>query len=258
MTKPAILFRFHKAFDVCAQNLRLLRCMNPDVPIYGLYGGFGGVEAVPKLCTNLLDSLHALPYEDAHYNWMHGDICIRWWHKEHGHTHNFTHLCVVEWDWVHLKPLMQAYSGFMKQGNYIALSGSYQTLYDEGWTWISEVFEWSVKQLVKDTGVDPTALSYGIFGGCALSRSFLDQYIERPISSHCNDEVRLSIYSKFFNEPINDAGFLSDKRNIVCASGSEYGLSEIKKAIEQGGSAVYPIRILIPELEKIIDRQINA
>ena len=34
-----ILFRFYNQFDVCRERLRLLRHFNPDVPIYGLYGG---------------------------------------------------------------------------------------------------------------------------------------------------------------------------------------------------------------------------
>ena len=68
MSRPHILFRFHKAFDVCAQNLELLRKLNPNTPIHGLYGGAGGVEALPPDFRERFDSLFALPFEDPQNN----------------------------------------------------------------------------------------------------------------------------------------------------------------------------------------------
>lgn len=83
----AIHFRFHKEFDVCLQNLNLLRRMNPDVPIHGMYGGFGGVQSLPQELIAKCDTMWALPFEDPLYNWMNGDLCTRWWFKDFGHRH---------------------------------------------------------------------------------------------------------------------------------------------------------------------------
>lgn len=37
--KFAILFQFFKDIDVCRNRLKLLKKFNPDIPIYGLFGG---------------------------------------------------------------------------------------------------------------------------------------------------------------------------------------------------------------------------
>lgn len=249
MIKPHILFRFHNHFDICEQNLRLLRLMNPDVPIHGMYGG---VEAVPEACAALLDTLYALPFEDKHYNWMHGDICVRWWHKQEGHKYDFTHLCVVEWDFVYLKSLDEIYKGFKKEGNYIAISGPYQELLDEDWPWIQGRFKGAIDKLKEDTGVAIEDLSFGIFGGCVLCRSFLDKLVERQVASYSNDEVRLSVYSYLFDVPLNDVGFLTDKKNIVCAFNSVYDRGDLIRAIKNGADVIHPIRVVIPDIQSLV------
>lgn len=255
MSQPHILFRFHKSFDVCKQKLELLRRMNPDMPIHGMYGGVGGVEAVPDFCKDLLDTLYALPFEDKLYSWRNGDICVRWWYKEEGHKHDFSHICVAEWDLLYLKPLYEIYHGFSDEcTNYIALSADYQTLYDDGWPWIQGFFERAVSKLEKDTGIHLKDLSFGIMGGVALCRAFLDKYAAEPIASYCNDEVRLSVYTELFGMKLKDIGFLTDKRNIIYASdfSYSYGVDDIKCVKEAGGFALHPIRVVIPDLENLI------
>jgi hypothetical protein len=42
--KRLIVFRFHKAPLVCRSRIALLRRLNPDVPICGLFGGPHGIR----------------------------------------------------------------------------------------------------------------------------------------------------------------------------------------------------------------------
>lgn len=249
MAAPVILFRFHKAFDVCLQNVRRLRLMNPDIPIHGLYGGAGGVEAVPQELSAALDSLYALPFEDASYNWKNGDICIRWWFKERGSALDFTHLCVVEWDLVFLYPLVDIFDGLPEGVNWLALSGTYRKMIDEGWGWIQDfykpAFEALLEEARKEKPIDPEDLSFGIYGGCVLCRPFLEKFAARPVRSYCNDEARATIYSYLFDIRVRDSGFLSDKRNMFNAENEEFTGDDVLKTIERGGKAVHPVRIVL-------------
>jgi len=248
MPKPHILFRFHKSFDVCKQNIRLLRSMNPGTPIHGLYGGFGGLQSLPPDLTQLLDSLFALPFEDPQYNWQHGDICIRWWFKEKGKAFDFTHLCIAEWDMLYLRPLGEIYGGFERAANYVAISGTYRKMMDEEWVWICGSHKRRVESILeeinKEKSVDIATLLFGIFGGCVLCREYLERLAARIVRSYSNDEVRLSLYSALFGIPMIDNGILSDKRNMFFDTEID-----IDKAIAWGAHIAHPVRQIIPDIE---------
>lgn len=251
MPQPAILFRFHKAFDVCLQNVRHLRRLNPGVPIHGLYGGAGACKAVPTELAEALDSLYFLPFEDAAYNWKNGDICIRWWFKKRGVQLDFTHLCVVEWDLYYLKPLPELFDGLPEGVNWLALSGPYRKMVEEGWPWIQGFYQRAFDALVEEIGsekpLDLESLSFGIYGGAVLCRPFLEALADRPVRSYCNDEVRATLYAHLFGTPIRDSGFLTDKRNLFNAENEEYTEADIARVRARDGNAIHPIRVLLGE-----------
>ena len=255
MPRPHILFRFHKNFRVCRQNLQLLRRLNPGVPIHGLYGGVGGVKSVPASVARLLDTLYALPFEDPQYNWQHGDICIRWWFKELGHTHHFTHLAVVEWDFVYLRPIMEIFSGFRPKANYVAISGSYRTMLKEQWPWImgrmEPVFRRLVTELTKTKPFSLEKLQFGIYGGVVLCRTFLERFAAEPVRSLCNDEVRLTLYSKLYGIPLVDSGLLNDPRHGFHRDGKPVHNAEIAEVLRRGGAGLHPVRSILPALQRI-------
>lgn len=79
-----ILFRFHRAYDVCLQNLIALKKLNPGCKIHGMYGGNDTLKSLPKELVREFTSLWRIPFDDRHYKWMNGDLCVRWWYKEKG------------------------------------------------------------------------------------------------------------------------------------------------------------------------------
>ncbi len=245
-----VLFRFHRAFDVCAQHLRLLRALNPGLAIYGLYGGTG---AVADDVLALLDGCTTLPYDDPYYNYKNGDLCVRWWFREVGQTIAWSHLCVIEWDMLFLYPLPVIYHGFESEAVYLALSGDYQKMVGEGWPWIQGSLAGEIAALLrfleKQGGtVDPTKLSYGIFGGCAFPRRFLTRLIEKPVPSFTNDEVRLSFYAALFEIPLFDIGFLTDKRNKTDMFEEGFTLADLEDVQQKGGVEIHPFRQIVPDL----------
>jgi hypothetical protein len=256
MSSFHILFRFHQSFDVCVQNVKLLRQMNPGVSIHGLYGGAGGVESLAENLTALFNSVYALPFEDPQYNWQHGDICIRWWYKERGNLFDFKHLCVVEWDMLFLRPLAEIYGGFAQAANYVAISGDYKKLLDEGWPWfqgrMQKAFDKLCELISKEKQINVKALSFGIFGGVVLSRDFLNHFSQKPVPSYCNDEVRLSLYSALYDIPLIDCGFLTDKRNKVNDEERSFTKPDILVTLARGGKVIHPVRSIETEIEKAL------
>jgi len=259
MTK-LILFRFHKEPDVCGQNLALLRKMNPDVQIHGMYGGFGGVASLPKELCAMMDSVWALPFEDPLYNWMNGDLCTRWWFKDFGHQFDFTHLCTVAWDMLYLKPLDQVFPDLAPDTNYMSLSATYGELLDSGWPWIQGRFKSHIDALLKmfaDEGhpVAIETLSFAMMAGSVMCRKFLERFAQRSAPSYSNDEVRMVLFSHVLGIPLLNNGFVTDGNNHLDASvavgEAGCGEAEVRGVLAKGGKVIHPVRQVIPRFDAI-------
>jgi hypothetical protein len=103
----AVLFWFYKAFDVCAQRLASLRQLNPESPIYALYGGPADrADEAQRLLGGLCDDLYVYPgNEDPYWKWLNGDQLIAAWARERGVTLEWDTVVVVQWDMLILEPL---------------------------------------------------------------------------------------------------------------------------------------------------------
>ncbi|MEZ0224586.1 MAG: hypothetical protein ACAH83_08540 [Alphaproteobacteria bacterium] len=253
-----ILFRFHHNEQVCCQNLHILRLLNPDVAIDGMYGGPG---APPQAVVDLLDNCWTIPLEDPHYKWKNGDLCVRWWFKQEGHKHSFSHLSLIEWDLLLLKSLAGIFGTFDANTNYASLFGDTAEAKRINWYWIREQFGYEIGRTLhhlNESGkpVDFDKLEFGIMGGCVFSRKFLEMFAAGEIRSHSNDEARFSVYSAAYGIPLKDNGLLRDPRNRFNADNQEYGESDLDAVISAGGKVIHPLRIVIPDLaEKILKYQ---
>lgn len=94
-----ILFRFHSDFDVCRERLRLLRYLNPSLPVHGLYGGTKiNLGEARRALSGLLENIHVIPTENPIWKWMHPDLAIRQWFMATGHRLSFDRLYEYEYD----------------------------------------------------------------------------------------------------------------------------------------------------------------
>jgi hypothetical protein len=108
----AILFWFYKDFDLCRERLLLLRRLNPETPIYGLYGGpleaSGGAEAL----SLEMDDLYIYPEpRDSHWKWLNGDQVIAHWMRARGGALTGRTIVVVQWDMLVLAPIDEVFAG---------------------------------------------------------------------------------------------------------------------------------------------------
>lgn len=97
--KLAALYWFYKNLAVTANHFELLRSFNPDLPIFGLYGGKRKpARRFRNRFKTRLDDWFESGWTDPNRKWIHGDLMLADWYQKRGHKFNWTHLAVVQWD----------------------------------------------------------------------------------------------------------------------------------------------------------------
>jgi len=115
--KLAILFWFYKELAICEDRLRLLRRLNPEASIYGLFGGEPSAagEAQARL-GGLLDDFYAFPdAQSPDWKWRNGDRLIAAWAEQRGRALAWDTVVVVQWDMLLLAPVQQLF-GMLQPG----------------------------------------------------------------------------------------------------------------------------------------------
>ncbi|MCB1558969.1 MAG: hypothetical protein KDJ50_08630 [Alphaproteobacteria bacterium] len=252
-----ILFRFHKNYEVCIQNLTIIKSLNPDIKIDGLYGGEDKIEDIPNSLKSLFDTLWTIPLDDPYYKWKNADLCVRWWYKEQGKALDFSHIIIWEWDLLALKPFEEIYPILKPDHNYATIFGDYKYAKEIDWHWISQTYFYDLECMEdsfkkKGYKFNLETLSFGLMGGTVLCRKFLENYIREHVSSYSNDELRLSVYSQAYHIPFLDNGIRSTPNNLLDANGKLFGEKEINEVLKDGGKVIHPIRELITNLEQKI------
>jgi hypothetical protein len=184
----------------------LLRALNPDVPIYGLFGGRRRVPGSVLRRLVGLDGVH-VSSEPARWNWQHSDLAVAAWFREVGHGLPFDVLHVVEWDLVLLAPLESLYASVPEGSVGLTALTPISELEDE-WTWLrrdANRREWEalLARARSDWSYDGTP--YGcVAGGACFPRSFVEAYaaIDPPLL--CNDELRLPLFAQILGFPLAD------------------------------------------------------
>lgn len=250
---PHILFRFHRDYEICQQNLALFKAFNPDCSVHGLYGGSDALEELPSDLTALFASCWKIPLDDPLYKWKNGDLCVRWWYKEQGYRFNFDHLILLEWDLLIAAPLATVFPQLEQGISYATFFGDYAVAQEIQWHWlVSEA--WECEQVLKNaaetTGrqVDLTKLHYGIMAAATFSRPFLEAYCAIPVASYSNDELRFSIYSEALGFPLHDTGLYTDDRCRITADDYAGFTSEyVAKLLATGKTVIHPQRHVLSQ-----------
>ena len=199
-----VLFRFHTDFSTCSNHVDILRIFNPDMPMYGLFGG--AERDFPQAKQLPLEHVWRIPLDDPHWKWVNGDLCVRWWYQAIGQHLTFDMLHLVDWDLILLESLEKHFAS-MRDG--IAMTGMtpMEKIYDT-WSWVAPIrgrYEWlKLKAYVEQVyGYTHTPLA-GFFCGASFSRTFLERYARVEVPGWCNDEVRVPLFAQAFGLPVHD------------------------------------------------------
>ncbi|MDE1868749.1 MAG: hypothetical protein KGH60_02165 [Candidatus Micrarchaeota archaeon] len=262
--KRIILFRFHKNLDVCRNKLQILRHFNPDVKIYGMFGG--DENSLNKFKKGLgfhLEHIYLIKGKSPKWKWFNCDLAVNMWYKDYGHKLDFDMLYIVEWDELLLTSLAKAYSNVPKNSLGLTALTPLDKAKDH-WNWTSKEpykSRWiRFMKIVKDRyGYD--SKPYGcIFGGTCLPKSFLERYSKERIPQLCHDEIRVPVYAQIYGFKLFNNGFVKkfyDKTDSQFFHAFNNEISDIKINAElkkiKGRRVFHPYRRPFPlgKLKKI-------
>jgi len=208
-----VVFRCDRDPLVCRSRVRLLRRLNPDVPIYGLFGGDSEVRALGFRLGGRafldLDGLYR-PQHDGYWSWKNGDLALAAWYRDVGNGLKFDLAHLVEWDLLLLEPLERAYAsvppaavGLTAVTPVAEIGGS--------WPWLAGAErerEWDrlrawARESLGYGGAERACLGVGP----CFPRSFLARYSALDVPEFCNDELRLPLLAEALGYRVVDTGF---------------------------------------------------
>jgi hypothetical protein len=243
---------------VCRSRVSLLRTLNPDVPIYGLFGGRHRPPAAVLRALVGLDGLFS-SVERGDWPWQHGDLALAAWFRQAGQPLPFDVLHLVEWDLLLLEPLESLYASVPEGAVGLTALTPISEL-EEEWTWLRRETsrrEWEalLGRARAEWGYDGTP--YGCVGpGPCFPRSFLEAYaaIDPPVL--CNDELRLPLFAQILGFPLADTRLRSPWRGerehpLFHFRAAEVELRTIRAELAKpdGWRAFHPVRAKVdPEM----------
>ena len=207
------LFMFHKDWDVCSSRLDLLRAFNPEVQIYGLFGGEAAdFDQVNARFREQLSGIYHFRHDDSRWKWQNTDLAVREWFCNFGRELQFQVVHVIQWDLLLFERLARLYrrvpSGALGLTGITPVSSI-----SHRWEWcLAEQLKAPMTQLeahVRETYGFTGILEASLGPGYCLPRAFLQKYAEMDIPDLGHDEVRLPLYARVLGFPIVDTGFYS-------------------------------------------------
>ncbi len=261
--KRIILFRFHTDVDICKDRLRLLKKYNPEVMIFGLFGGpEKDLTRFQEILKPYLESIYCIRGKSSDWKRTHGDLAMKLWYENVGKALVFDTLYFIEWDLLLFESLEKAYGHIPENGVGLTSLTLLENI-EKKWFWFSSEslrHQWQcLLGFVKDKyGYDQTPLACEFSGAC-IPRGFLEEYSKAVIPEFCHDELRLPLFSQVFKYKCYDTNFSRkwfdelEKTYFNCDN-KEISLSTISKELVKpcGRRAFHPVRRIFLQVAEAI------
>lgn len=204
----AILFWFYKFPDICENRLKILRHYNPEIQIFGLYGGDPQLsnEFELRLKPYLNDFYTFAEDKSPHWKWYHGDRMITHWFTQHGHNLSWDTIFIAQWDMLVFANIETQLS-CLRKGE-LLLSGLRPIKEVDPWWWYIRPdsperieFESFIHYVKKEYNYQDEPLCSEFIVAC-LPRDFLFRYADIPNPELGFLEYKIPIYAQIFGIPL--------------------------------------------------------
>jgi hypothetical protein len=253
-----IIFRFHKFPLICANRLKLLKKLNPNVLIFGIYGGeLGNLPKFERYLNKYLENIFIIKNKSSSWKWENIDLTLRDWYKQIGKNISFDMAHIIEWDLILCKSLDDIYSGIAK--NELGLTALIDLkLVENKWSWTSKEpykSEWlKLIEFVKRKYNYSDKPNGSLGPGPCLPKKFIEKYANAEVPELCNDELRVPLFAQVFKFKCIDTDFYrkwfddEEKKYFNCV-GRDIDIQTIRKERENNGRQVFhPFRRIFNEL----------
>jgi hypothetical protein len=199
IVRLAIVFWIYKDLPVCASRAKLLRELNPNVPIYCLYGG------LPAEASRFRHGLSAwiddfCVFDEPRsqiWKWLHGDQMIVWWYRNRGIHLEWDTVFIAQWDLLLLDPLIKLCRSLEK--DQLLLPGLRPVReVMRFWWWVRPGERQLTRYLrfIESLDAVPADPLCCLFITAALPRKFLEQYKTIPKPDLGFLEYKIPIYAQ--------------------------------------------------------------
>jgi hypothetical protein len=272
MSDRIILFRFHKDFENARERIKILRYFNPELPVYGMYGG--PLDTTNDALTALADHLDGFwvyPIErDNDWKWMHTDLMTKMWFREVGNHLKFSYLYSYEYDLLTLAPLIDVYPE-VGEGE-IALSAAepFTKAIENQWYWTSR--EPSLSRYkdfcvyMKEVYGLGRQKSICLGPGPLLSREFIEKYSATEDVDFMHEEINFPAFAEVFGIPIKNNGMHpglfandNDEKYFNCREDKYVQWNDVVDCILKGHSrrSFHPVKetVSLVEVENLMNKK---
>lgn len=211
IVKRIILFRYHNNLELCKDRLEFFRRLNPDISIYGLYGGKEDeFELYHEKLQKYFEHNYCIKNKPAQWKWQHSDLVYRLWYNDVGCQIAFDSVIVLEWDLVFFEPVENIY-GFVDK-HQVGLTGLIPLhKIEKKWFWTRDPQQRKNWQKLLDYVKDQWQYSASPFAslcpGVILPKSFLEKYNQIEVPELCHDELRIPLFAQALGYSLTDLGF---------------------------------------------------
>jgi hypothetical protein len=222
--------------------VRLLRTLNPGVPICGLLGASGGLGRAIEAVFGF-DSVYRIPRREG-WSTDDADLALAAWYGHVGCGMAFDVAHLVDWDLLLLDSVERLYAS-VPEGTVglTALAPLSEVGHDCGRRW-ERLLSYARAAWAYD-GVPYTCWR----AGACFPRSFLERYAAIEAPALCDDRLRVPLFAQVLGFPLADTGFRRgwqdpDEDRFFNRDGREIETSAIgmELAKPDGRRAFYPVR----------------
>jgi len=206
--KLAILFWFYKELDICENRLQLLKRYNPDLKIFGLYGGeISAADEYKNKLSGYLDDFYAFTASnDEDWKWINGDLMILDWYDKKGRNLDWESIAVVQWDMLAFDSLSRLFSDMKKDQIFLSGLRMIDEELENKWHWVKFDGEYRknysefLGHVKEKYGYDNKPLA-SLFIFQIFPRIFLEKYLLVEDKEVGMLEYKIPMYSQIFNVP---------------------------------------------------------
>lgn len=218
------LFWFYKEPEICENRLQLIRKYNPDIKIFGLYGGnIEDEQKYKSLLGSYLDDFYTCPFSDSHYKWIHGDLVLLDWFNQRGKFLSWDSSIVVQWDMLVFDSLREQFQGINENQVYFSGLRELSKLTEYTWWWTTPFLSDNRLEFVKFKNYLEEKFQYkdkilaSQFILEVLPRGFYQAYLDLSIRELGMLEYKVPTLAKllgfsFYNKDLPVMGFGSGLR----------------------------------------------
>lgn len=257
--KDIILFRFHNRPRICKNRLQILKKLNPNTPIYGLYGGEEkDFKKYKKYLKTYMNDIYCIRDKSARWKWQNGDLALALWYRDFGRNIDFDSLYIIEYDLVILEPLYNIYGKIPTDTMGLTLLAPLKDV-EHIWHWTAENnhphhrAEWlKLLKLAREKfqyNDSPMACNYV---GSKFTKEFLEKYSTAKVPELAHDELRVPLFAQIFNikmvdNKIQRGWFMKDEEKYFNCDKRDIDkkiiVNELKK--EKGRRIFHPYKKLL-------------